>query len=161
MIYPESLKFLPLYALAIFKSTPLRGGYGDVQLDERCAAGYTIMALPVNKLLKLLYPTLVRIDEHLVKVSSVLHSRSMESVSFVCISKVTFGLQALQKTDEFKNMCKALPLTAESLDSGGLYVFDDGFRFVIWFGKMLSPNIAMNLLGDDFTTDYSRVCILY
>lgn len=74
MIYPESLKFLPLYALAIFKSTPLRGGYGDVQLDERCAAGYTIMALPVNKLLKLLYPTLVRIDEHLVKVSSVLHS---------------------------------------------------------------------------------------
>lgn len=133
MIYPESLKFLPLYALAIFKSTPLRGGYGDVQLDERCAAGYTVMALPVNKLLKLLYPTLVRIDEHLVK--------------------------ALQNTDDFKNVCKALPLTAESLDSGGLYVFDDGFRFVIWFGKMLSPNIAMNLLGDDFTTDYSRVSL--
>lgn len=79
----------------------------------------------------------------------------------VCISKVTFGLQAQPKTNEIKNICKALPLAAESLDSGGLYVFDDGFRFVIWFGKMLSPNIAMNLLGDDFTTDYSRVCFLY
>lgn len=79
----------------------------------------------------------------------------------VCISKVTFGSQALPKTYELKNICKPLPLTSESLDSGGLYVFDDGFRFVIWFGKMLSPNIAMNLLGDDFTTDYSRVCFFY
>lgn len=69
MIYPDSLKFLPLYGLALFKSTSLRGGYADVQLDERCAAGYTMMALPVKKLLKLLYPNLIRIDEFLLKVS--------------------------------------------------------------------------------------------
>lgn len=68
MIYPESLKFLPLYCLAICKSTPIRGGYADVTLDERCAAGYTMMALPVKKLLKLLYPCLIRVDEHLLKV---------------------------------------------------------------------------------------------
>lgn len=69
MIYPESLKFLPLYGLALCKSTPLRGGYGDVQLDERYAAGFTMLALPVKKLLKLLYPNLVRVDDLLVKVS--------------------------------------------------------------------------------------------
>lgn len=69
MIYPESLKFLPLYGLALCKSIPLRGGYADAQLDERCAAGYTMMALPVKKLLKLLYPNLVRVDEWLLKVS--------------------------------------------------------------------------------------------
>ncbi|VFQ95462.1 unnamed protein product [Cuscuta campestris] len=68
MIYPESLKLLPLYGLALSKSTPLRGGYSDVQLDERSAAGFTMMALPVAKLLKLLYPTLTRIDEYLLKV---------------------------------------------------------------------------------------------
>lgn len=68
MIYPESLKFLPLYALALCKSTPLRGGYADAQLDERCAAGYTMMTLPVKRLLKLLYPSLIRIDEYLLKV---------------------------------------------------------------------------------------------
>lgn len=72
MIYPESLKLLPLYALALSKSTPLRGGYSDVQLDERCAAGFTMMALPVAKLLKLLYPDLTRIDEYLLKVSILL-----------------------------------------------------------------------------------------
>lgn len=69
MIYPESLKYLPLYGLALCKSIPLRGGYADAQLDERCAAGYTMMALPVKKLLKLLYPNLVRVDDSLVQVS--------------------------------------------------------------------------------------------
>lgn len=68
MIYPESLKFLPLYGLALCKSTPLRGGYADAQLDERCAAGYTMMTLPVKRLLKLLYPNLLRMDEYLSTV---------------------------------------------------------------------------------------------
>lgn len=68
MIYPESLKFLPLYGLALCKSAILRGGYADVPLDERSAAGYTLMALPVKKLLKLLYPDLIRLDEYLMKV---------------------------------------------------------------------------------------------
>lgn len=71
MIYPESLKFLPLYGLALCKSTPLRGGYADAQLDERCAAGFTMMALPVKKLLKLLYPSLIRVDQHLLKVKGL------------------------------------------------------------------------------------------
>lgn len=68
MIFPESLKCLPLYGLALYKSTPLRGGYADAALDERCAAGYTMMTLPVKKLLKLLYPSLIRVDEYLLKV---------------------------------------------------------------------------------------------
>ncbi|KAG5514504.1 hypothetical protein RHGRI_035799 [Rhododendron griersonianum] len=136
MIYPESLKFLPLYGLALCKSIPLRGGYADAQLDERCAAGHTMMTLPVRNLLQLLYPNLVRIDEVLVKVHN-------------CLAKST--------ADEFK--VSRLPLTAESLDSRGLYIYDDGFRFVIWFGRMLSPDIVMNLLGQDFAADLSKVIL--
>ncbi|KAK3029006.1 hypothetical protein RJ639_038209 [Escallonia herrerae] len=126
MIFPESLRFFILYGLALCKSAPIRGGYADVQLDERCAAEYTMMALPVKRLLKLLYPNLMRIDEYL--------------------------LQSSLQADEFENVCKRLPLTAESLDSRGLYIYDDGFR-------MLSPDIAKNLLGEDFATDYSRVTL--
>ncbi|KAK6120063.1 hypothetical protein DH2020_046193 [Rehmannia glutinosa] len=129
MIYPESLKFLPLYGLTLCKSTALRGGYADAQLDERCAAGYTMMALPVKKLLKLLYPSLIRVDESLMSPQG----------------------------DESDIMKKRLPLTAESLDTRGLYIFDDGFRFVIWFGISISPDISRNLLGEDFTGDYSKV----
>ncbi|KAI4340024.1 hypothetical protein MLD38_024901 [Melastoma candidum] len=131
MIYPESLKFLPLYGLSLSKSTALRGGYADASLDERSAAGYLIMALPVKSLLKLLYPDLIRLDEHLTK-GSVLG-------------------------DESKSIIKKLPLTAESLDSRGLYLYDDGLRFILWFGRMLSPDIAMNLMGQDCAADLSRV----
>ncbi|KAE8010366.1 hypothetical protein FH972_006741 [Carpinus fangiana] len=133
MIYPESLKFLPLYGLAICRSTPLRGGYADASLDERCSAGYTMMTLPVKKLLKLLYPSLIRLDEHLLKASA--------------------------QVDDFKNLDKRLPLAAENLDSRGLYLYDDGFRFLIWFGKALSPDVAMNLLGADFAAELSKATL--
>lgn len=133
MIYPESLKLLPLYGLAMSKSTPLRGGYSDAQLDERCAAGYTMMALPVAKLLKLLYPNLIRVDEYLLKTSPL--------------------------AGEPDDMLQKLPLTVDSLDVRGLYIYDDGFRFVIWFGRMLSPDIIKSLLGDEFAADFSKVCL--
>lgn len=85
MIYPESLKFLPLYALALYKSTPLRGGYADAALDERCAAGYTMMTLPVKKLLKLLYPCLIRLDEHLLKVKPLIEHLSIAVFVLKCL----------------------------------------------------------------------------
>ncbi|KAJ6432726.1 hypothetical protein OIU84_019883 [Salix udensis] len=133
MIYPEPLKFLPLYGLALCKSAALRGGYADVQLDDRCAAGFTMMALPVKKMLKLLYPSLVRVDEYLLKPSA--------------------------QANGFENIMKRLPLTIESLDSRGLYVYDDGFRFVVWFGRMFSPDAALNLLGQDAAVEFSKVAL--
>ncbi|KAI3787781.1 hypothetical protein L2E82_00206 [Cichorium intybus] len=126
MIYPESLKYLPVYGLSLCKSIALRGGYADAQLDERCAAGFTMMALPVKKMLKLLYPSLLRVDEYLVKTPTL--------------------------DDEFERVCKRLPLGAESLDSRGIYIYDDGFRFVVWFGRMLSPDLARNLVEEDSAT---------
>ncbi|CAO2825832.1 unnamed protein product [Amaranthus hypochondriacus] len=132
MIYPESLKYLPLYGLALCKSTPLRGGHADAQLDERCAVGSTIMTLPVQSLLKFLYPSLIRVDEFLLKASS--------------------------PVADLKDAEKRLPLTAESLDPRGLYVFDDGLRFVLWIGRVLSPEVARNL-NIDFASDLSQVSI--
>ncbi|KAK4565221.1 hypothetical protein RGQ29_007045 [Quercus rubra] len=133
IIFPESLKFLPLYGLALCRSTPLRGGYADAPLDERCSAGYTMMTLPVKKLLKLLYPSLIRLDEYFLKASA--------------------------QVDDFKILEKRLPLAAENLDSRGLYLYDDGFRFNIWFGRALSPDVAMNLLGADFAAELSKVTL--
>ncbi|XXG44745.1 hypothetical protein AAC387_Pa02g0014 [Persea americana] len=133
MIYPESLKFLLLYGLALCKSIPLRGGYADAQLDERCAADYNMMVLPVKRLLKLLYPSLIRIDGYLAKGPT--------------------------SADDWSKVLKQLPLATESLDPRGLYIYDDGFCFIIWFGRMLSSYIISNLLGVDLTgfTDLSKV----
>ncbi|XP_074276585.1 protein transport protein SEC24 A-like isoform X1 [Silene latifolia] len=131
MIYPESLKCLPLYMLALCKSTPLRGGFADVQLDERCAVGSILMTLPVKSLLKFLYPSLIRVDEFLLKASS-------------------FDLQDVEKS------MPHLPLTSQSLDPRGLYIFDDGLRFVIWIGSMLPPEVARSL-NVDYSSDLSQV----
>jgi len=80
LIFPESLKFLPLYALSLCKSIALRGGYADAPLDERCAAGYSMMILPVSRLLKLLYPSLLRVDEYLIKVYLLTFFQPMQNV---------------------------------------------------------------------------------
>ena len=66
-------------------------------------------------------------------------------------------MQPSAQADDFKNIMKRLPLVSESLDSRGLYIYDDGIRFVIWFGRMLSPDIARNLLGADFAAELSKV----
>ncbi|XP_047162185.1 protein transport protein Sec24-like At3g07100 isoform X1 [Vigna umbellata] len=129
MIYPESLKFLPLYGLALCRSAPLRGGYGDVSLDERCAAGHTMMTLTVKRMLKLLYPSLHRLDEYLLNAG------------------------------DLKKIDRRLPLTRESLDSRGLYIYDDGFQFILWFGRVISPDIAKNLLGSNFAAEFSKVTL--
>ncbi|KAH0855604.1 hypothetical protein HID58_004049, partial [Brassica napus] len=73
LIYPESLKFLPLL-------------HHD---GPAC-----------QKLLKLLYPSLFRVDEWLLKPSA--------------------------DHDDLKDVLRRLPLAAESLDSRGLYIYDDG-----------------------------------
>ncbi|KAI3838054.1 hypothetical protein MKW98_009005 [Papaver atlanticum] len=135
MIYPDSLKFLPLYGLTLCRSLALRGVNIDAQLDDRCAAGYTIMTLPIKKLLKFLYPSLIRIDEYILKASA--------------------------NSDGSRNHFKMLPLSVESLDPSGLYIYDDGFRFVIWFGSRLSSDLVTKLVGVDFSTltDLSKVTL--
>lgn len=129
MIFPESLKLLPLYALCLCKSAALRGGFADVSLDARCAAGYSMMILPIRRLLKLLYPTLLRADE--------------------IISKAADSEESL----------KQLPLTVGSLDSRGIYICDDGFSFVFWLGQMLPTDVINKILGIDLSMfpDLSKV----
>lgn len=68
LIFPGSLELLPLYTLAINKNLALRGGYGDCTADDRSAMGFEIMTMSVSRLLKLLYPSLVRLDEYLIQV---------------------------------------------------------------------------------------------
>ncbi|KAK3143156.1 hypothetical protein QOZ80_4BG0359160 [Eleusine coracana subsp. coracana] len=118
LIYPESLRFLPLYILAICKSLALRGGYADVSLDERCAAGFSMMILPVKKLLNFIYPSLYRIDEALT-----------------------------MEPDRTDGSLRRLPLTMQCLDTGGMYLLDDGFNFLVWLGRMLPPEFVNNILG--------------
>lgn len=48
-------------------------------------------------------------------------------------------------------------MTGESLDSRGLYIYDDGLQFIIWFGRLISPDIAKNLLRSDLAEELAKV----
>lgn len=137
LIYPDSLKLLPLYGLALCKSLALRGGFADAHIDERSAAGFNLMIIPIKRLLKLLYPSLSRLDEYLLK------------------GPVT-------GVDDTKGSLQRLVLSAERLDPRGAFLYDDGFRFVIWLGKVLPTEFIKNLLGVEAANspDLSKVPVI-
>ncbi|MCO5549252.1 hypothetical protein L7F22_002719 [Adiantum nelumboides] len=117
LIYPESLKLLPLYCLSLYKCLALRGGYGNATIDERLSASFEMMVMSVPRLLTFLYPTMLRLDE--------------------CLSRGGMDVKAIQP----------LPLTAEKLDSRGAFLVNDGLRFVVWLGSVLPVEFSVQLLG--------------
>ncbi|KAK1300703.1 Protein transport protein Sec24-like [Acorus calamus] len=102
------------------------------EMYRQADAGATVCLLSKLGLVKLLYPSLIRVDESLAKVPND------------------------------GDFMERLPLTAACLDPKGLYIYDDGFKFVPWLGNMLSPNIVVDLLGVDLSSfpDLSRVTII-
>jgi len=63
------------------------------------------------------------------------------------------------QVDDFEESSKKLALTVHSLDPSGLYVFDDGFSFIIWLGRMFPSDIVNKVLGIDLSifADLSKV----
>jgi hypothetical protein len=53
----------------------------------------------------------------------------------------------LQEPNKIDGWLKRLPLTFQCLDTGGLYLLDDGFTFLVWLGRMLPPELVNNILG--------------
>jgi len=62
LILPDCLKLLPLYTTCLHKLDALRGG-GTIGPDERMAAIFQILSMPVEKFMLLLYPQLYQIDD--------------------------------------------------------------------------------------------------
>ncbi|KAJ7531587.1 hypothetical protein O6H91_14G050000 [Diphasiastrum complanatum] len=135
LVYPESLKFLPIYTLALWKSLALRGGFMEAQPDERSAAAFEMMIMSRSRLLKFLYPSLIRIDEFL--------SQGKSGASFLSGEK------------------PSLPLSSEKLDPRGAFLFYDGFRFILWLGRVLPVDFVVQLLGKEAAenSDLSKVAV--
>lgn len=49
--------------------------------------------------------------------------------------------------DDAKGSLQRLVLSAERLDPRGAFLYDDGFRFVLWLGKVFPAEFIKNLLG--------------
>ncbi len=89
-------------------------------------------------------------------VSTPQHYRTCESL--FCITNYTWNLTIpsnciylLQPQEEFEGITIPIPpviqLSAERVDSTGVYLLEDSDTFVIFIGQNVSPSVCQTLLG--------------
>ncbi len=119
LILPESLKLIPLFCLGLKK---LPGFRTDARADGRAVWLSRIASLPLDRLLPAVHPRLVRIS---LEVSSEPSSSSSGEPSI----------------PDF------LPLSAEHLDSTGVYLLENGYDIFLYVGRDVAPAAVEQLLG--------------
>jgi protein transport protein SEC24 len=135
LIYPESMKLLPLFIFAALKSSAMRGSARDIPVDQRIASVFDFMSAPTHEVLKILYPTM-----------HALHTMPKEAGT----------------KDEYDRVI--LPprtvLAGERIDARGAYLVDDGRRLLLWLGKMLEPSFVSALFGPKGPPSADVDCVL-
>nr|XP_025617227.1 protein transport protein Sec24-like CEF [Arachis hypogaea] len=117
LILPEALKLLPLYTLALTKSTGLRT---DGKIDERSFWINYVSSLSCPLAIPLVYPRMVAIHD----LDSKVFIESEESV-----------------------IPSFLPLSSEHISEEGIYLLENGYDCLIYVGEAASPETVRRLFG--------------
>ncbi|XP_011883270.1 PREDICTED: protein transport protein Sec24A [Vollenhovia emeryi] len=121
LVAPGSLKLLPLYIIALLKSVAFRSGT-STRLDDRIFAMFQLKTLPLSQLIQVVYPDLYPVH--------VLDDRNAKDID--------------------GKVCPQPPrlnLSAEKLDSRGVFLMDAGDRIFIYVGKNVNPVFCSNVFG--------------
>jgi len=121
LILPESLKLLPLYALALTKSNLLRAGT-EIRADERAALMAQAGRLAIVSSIAAVYPRLF-----------ALHNLTNND----CAQVGADGVPCLPAT---------LPLSHEKLEPDGAFLLDDSVALYIWCGRGISQDFLQSVL---------------
>ncbi|XP_018309893.1 protein transport protein Sec24B isoform X1 [Mycetomoellerius zeteki] len=121
LIAPGSLKLLPLYIIALLKSIAFRSGT-STRLDDRIFAMFQLKTLPLAQLIQVVYPDLYPVH--------MLDDRNARDID--------------------GKVCPQPPrlnLSAEKLDSRGIFLMDAGDRIFIYVGKNINLIFCTNMFG--------------
>ncbi|XP_011648058.1 protein transport protein Sec24A isoform X2 [Pogonomyrmex barbatus] len=121
LVAPASLKLLPLYIIALLKSVAFRSGT-STRLDDRVFAMFQLKTLPLAQLIQMIYPDLYPVH--------ILDDRNAKDID--------------------GKVCPQPPrlnLSAEKLDSRGVFLMDAGDKIFIFIGKNVNPIFCTNVLG--------------
>ncbi|BES93297.1 Sec23/Sec24 beta-sandwich domain [Nesidiocoris tenuis] len=121
LLAPSSLSLLPLYILALLKCTAFRIGQ-STRLDDRVFAMCHMKTLPLFQLIQSIYPDLYPV-----------HNISE-------CPQITVG-------DDSVPSPPTLHLTAEKIDSNGIYLMDDGSNLLIYVGHNINQRLAISMFG--------------
>ncbi|XP_023962608.1 protein transport protein Sec24B isoform X2 [Chrysemys picta bellii] len=121
LIAPNSLRLFPLYVLALLKQKAFRTGT-STRLDDRIYAMCQIKSQPLVHLMKMIHPSLYRIDR-------------LTNEGAIHVNDRVVPQPPLQK------------LSAEKLTREGAFLMDCGSIFYIWIGKSCDNSFIKDVLG--------------
>ncbi|XP_026524465.1 protein transport protein Sec24B isoform X2 [Notechis scutatus] len=121
LIAPYSLRLFPLYILALFKQKAFRTGT-STRLDDRIYAMCQIKSQPLVHLMKIIYPSLYRIDK-------------LTDEGAIHVNDRVVPQPPLQR------------LSAEKLTREGAFLMDCGLILYIWLGRSCDNNFIKDVLG--------------
>ena len=122
LMAPSNLKLLPMYIIALLKCRAFRYGL-STRLDDRVFAMCQLKSLPLYQMIQLIYPDFYPIH--------------------------TLVNQPITEVDgRIEPQPERLHLSAEKLDSRGVFLLDAGDHILIYVGKNVHPSFCYNVLGD-------------
>ncbi|XP_017012565.3 protein transport protein Sec24A [Drosophila takahashii] len=137
LIAPRSLALLPLYILGLLKHPAFRVGT-STRLDDRVFAMDCMKTLPLDQLMKYVYPELYKID------SLIYHARN---------SNATSTQDDDEEEDEPLPELPRLQLSAEHLDSRSMFLMDCGTLIMLYVGLNVPPDVLEAVLGISSTAE--------
>ncbi|XP_039482335.1 protein transport protein Sec24A [Drosophila santomea] len=137
LIAPRSLALLPLYILALLKHPAFRVGT-STRLDDRVYAMDCMKTLPLDQLMKYVYPELYKID------ALIYHARN---------SNISTNQEDDEDEDEPLPELPRLQLSAEHLDSRSIFLMDCGTLIMIYVGLNVPPDVLEAVLGISSTAE--------
>jgi protein transport protein SEC24 len=121
LILPETLKLMPLYALALQKAPAFRTS-PDVGVDRRIFHGFLLSTLYVPDVVRLVHPRMF------------------------CLSTLT-DADGLPNSLGEATLPAQVGLSAEKLDPHHAYLFEDGMTMILWLGRQVSSSFLTSLLN--------------
>ncbi|KAK6257530.1 hypothetical protein QUC31_000989 [Theobroma cacao] len=139
LILPEALKLLPLYTLALIKSTGLRN---DGRIDDRSFWFNYVSSLSTPLAVPLVYPRMFAIHNlnSKVKVSSWLTVKSVSTV-------LTDNFLLVGQEGDESVLPPIIPLSSEHISDDGIYLLENGEDALIYFGSSVDSSILQQLFG--------------
>ncbi|XP_044157864.1 protein transport protein Sec24B isoform X2 [Bufo gargarizans] len=121
LIAPSALKLFPLYILALLKQKAFRTGT-CTRLDDRVFAMCQIKSLPLLHLMKIIHPSLYRIDR-------------LTDEGAILVNDLVVPQPRLQQ------------LSAEKLERDGAFLMDAASSLYLWVGRNCDTNFLKDVLG--------------
>jgi len=142
---PESLQLLPLFSMALGKSTLHRGGE-HVRSDERAGLVYRMLTMPVREVRAFAYPRIFSLHDMEPEAGrpDAAAPPFLDPLSGRLEPRVALPPAGARGAD---GAFVPYPLSASVLSPQGCYLLEDGVELFLWMGREAPAGLVAALFG--------------